>query len=486
MKIEVVANKITIICYTIIAAVLSLAYLLEVANGHRTINYYIAFLLITLLPPAIGWACLRLDGSSQRIRYIVVAGYAIFYTFVLFTGNVASVYCYALPMLVVLPVYSDLKLTAAFNGYCAFINVFQVIVLAVSDQIDAQRLIDVKIQLAVILLVALFGIFVSKLTGDVHRYNHDQMLEEKRKVTDSLDDVLAISGRVIQATQTIKEKMNTFESTLHQTAEAMHSVHVGTSDASQTMRSQMEQTDAEMQQVLDRLAEVSDTIANGVAETKRSVEVGNQNIESLRDNISSSENVSNHLIMGMENLEAAAKKMNLIVETIQNVADQTTLLALNASIEAARAGEAGKGFAVVADEITNLANQTKSATVDITSLIHSVSDELTDVARTVVQFMDSSKKQGELAFQTIQSFHEISENTQKIDPQSEILGTSVSNLSQVNVHIADNLRNISSIMEDTVARASETHHSSEDNLSIVEEVSHLIGDLHKMADGMVD
>lgn len=68
---------------------------------------------------------------------------------------------------------------------------------------------------------------------------------------------------------------------------------------------------------------------------------------------------------------------------ITSVANQTSLPALNASIGAARAGEAGRGFAVVATEISGLANQTQSATVDITDVIRSVSDKLQAAAGTV-------------------------------------------------------------------------------------------------------
>ena len=65
--------------------------------------------------------------------------------------------------------------------------------------------------------------------------------------------------------------------------------------------------------------------------------------------------------------------MQSIIDVINNITTQTSLLALNASIEAARAGEAGRGFSVVAGEISNLANQTTSATENITELINNVS-----------------------------------------------------------------------------------------------------------------
>jgi len=77
----------------------------------------------------------------------------------------------------------------------------------------------------------------------------------------------------------------------------------------------------------------------------------------------------------MKNLSEAANRIGSVMELIQEIAEQTNLLALNATIEAARAGEAGKGFAVVASEVKDLANQTAKATGEISDHVNRVQEE---------------------------------------------------------------------------------------------------------------
>ena len=175
-------------------------------------------------------------------------------------------------------------------------------------------------------------------------------------------------------------------------------------------------------------------------------------------------------------------KMNDIVGMINSIANRTGMLALNASIESARAGEAGKVFAVVSQEISSLANQTKGATVDITTLIHNISDELKEVESAVEVVTASNRSHAETTKEVTGSFEKIAETTRNIDSQAKEMEAAVNKLVTANESIVNSISNVSAATEEISGYAAETYNACEENGKLAVEVSGIVQNLSDYAE----
>ena len=146
------------------------------------------------------------------------------------------------------------------------------------------------------------------------------------------------------------------------------------------------QTSDTMKVAQDNTHEVLDCISESVNDLRQASESAEQGKVVVADTVSNVKVLSEQFdIVSTQivELESDVEGVNLILEAIKTIADQTNLLALNAAIEAARAGEQGRGFAVVADEVRTLSNRTQEST----NQIHEVLDRLQTSSKNAIQAM---------------------------------------------------------------------------------------------------
>ena len=133
-------NKVAILCHTVIVIVLMLAYALEVFKGSRTIGYYAVFSILAAVPVIIEWILYKNNPSQKIIQHILGFGYSAFYIFVIFTTTDLTAFTYAIPMYLIIMLYSDVRYCIAISSGGFIVNLIYTIIQAVNVGIPSEMM----------------------------------------------------------------------------------------------------------------------------------------------------------------------------------------------------------------------------------------------------------------------------------------------------------------------------------------------------------
>lgn len=276
-------------------------------------------------------------------------------------------------------------------------------------------------------------------------------------------DELGIIARAMDALLTnLKNIFNEIISTVHSltsSATQLSSIAEEMSRAAESSSSRANSVataSEEMSQTVVDIAKNTASIADSAKKAVDTAQQGNSIVERSVGEVREIDETVNESARFVKSLGERSAHIGEIVSVINDIADQTNLLALNAAIEAARAGEQGRGFAVVADEVRKLAERTAQATSEIEDMIKAIQNEVSKA----VEIMDSAtgKVQSgvELTTQAGDALKAIVKSSDELQVMVQQIASATEEMSATSEEISKEIVDIANASRDTTASSHET------------------------------
>ncbi|WP_200761472.1 methyl-accepting chemotaxis protein [Poriferisphaera corsica] len=277
----------------------------------------------------------------------------------------------------------------------------------------------------------------------------------KRLEVTSKDEVGELCHRVNDFIGNIQEIIKECKRSSHEVASFASQVAASSEEISQGLEEQKHQTQqvsAGVEEMSSSVAEVatqSQSAAQNAIDSRSHAEEGKTIVSDTIESIHVIDGIVNKTGDAIGQLGNRADQIGEIIQVINDIADQTNLLALNAAIEAARAGEHGRGFAVVADEVRKLADRTTTATEQIEESINQVQSDTQQAVSRMAEGTESVKRGVELASGAGDALDQIVTRSGDVAGVIQNIASAAEQQSGAALAIGENVQQISAIADQT-------------------------------------
>ncbi len=257
-------------------------------------------------------------------------------------------------------------------------------------------------------------------------------------------------------------------------------------DATSRMAQEQDAASARSAGAMRAVAEEAGRVSASAGDTARTAESTRQEadegvriVEGVTGGINRAAQETSVLAENMRELGQKAESISQVITLIEEVADQTNLLALNAAIEAARAGEAGRGFAVVADEVRKLAEKTMQATGQVTRAVEEIQRSVSGNGKTTEQMVNVMSESSRRAGQSGEALERIRQMAARTAEGMRAIASAADGQCETSREVSETVDRINALSDETARNMSASAEA-------VAELSRLARELDAIIEGMRD
>lgn len=267
---------------------------------------------------------------------------------------------------------------------------------------------------------------------DIHTKDEFGILADSiRKMRDDLSDSV---GMVVKTSRDLKGELDNLQA-----------VSTDIAESAKRAEDQALTVAAASDEMVATTTDIAKNCENAASLASETTHITNESMASVRTSVDAIHHQSMKTHDDGEkvrNLAEHTQKIGSIVATIEEIAAQTNLLALNAAIEAARAGEAGRGFAVVADEVRALASRTSSSTQEINTMVSQVQDSAMDASSSINESVENFTNVAEEASKIETSLNQILSKVSEVNAQVGQIAAASTQQTAATAEISSNMQRI--------------------------------------------
>ena len=414
------------------------------------LNLVVTIVVTLILPP-------------DFMRVYVAIAFTIVFAVMMFTSVSGSLYPYLIPVMIVMVMYLDKKITISMGVVYIILNIIKAI-----TNFSTLLFPDLAIEIAMIEIIISILVMVSTVLGSSLLTNFmkeniseiEKAAEERSKTS---EHILSVTEEVGGHVEVLKSSLDELNESSAQVCTAMEQIGQGNEENVNAVEIHTQMT-SDIQKLVEETEKMTLEAVDAAQEMMNILNKSLEDMESLVVKAAENTEVGNQMMEAAEKQQNSSERAMNITDIILSISSQTNLLSLNASIEAARAGEAGRGFAVVANEISNLAAQTKDSTEQITSILHELMDNASDVSDKAGKTVKTANVQTELVEITKTQLNETKKRSEELSVKLEKIKEDMKSVKDSNNRVVDGTSMLMATSEEFTASTEEMINISHRNM----------------------